>query len=158
MPTNRISVEWTDAEGDTLRVPTYWDAASLTTLAEADAAFQGFVTLVGATAGPAITKGYITFELTPASPESPDGGYSVYTGAYLSTRNSDGRGDGLYIPGILNSQISNKVVDLGTTQMIALKTAIESGGFGTNNARISTADSGSLWDVLLKGKRSNRKA
>ncbi len=157
MPTTRITFEFTDAEGDKLTVPTYWDAANVDTVAKAQDAASDFETLVEACIGPVVSGMSVEFGLTHSTAETPDSGYSVFSGATLSFKDSDNVGQSLYFPGILQSQIANEIViptaDPGMLQFLADISA----GFGTGNHRISTRGSGALWSQYVIGKRSTRK-
>lgn len=158
MPTTLISVTWVDAEGDKITVPTYWDSTDVATVADAQAVITGLEGLLENVAGPVILSAEVKFPLTASQVENADSGYSVFSGATLSFRNSDGVGDQLYIPGILQSQIADQVVIPSTTEMAALIAALStSTGVGANAARISSRGSGSLWNAYVKGKRSTRK-
>lgn len=157
MPTVPVSFLVTDAEGEDIRQVIHFDSTDVTTLAEAQDAFTDFEALFEACIGPAITAAYVQLPLTVSTAESPDSGYSVWSGATLSVRDSDGRGQSIYLPGILESQIDNKIVIPTATQMAAFLADLTSSGFGTGGHRVSTQGSGSAWNAYVKGVRSSRK-
>lgn len=161
MATVVISFEITDAEGDSLTLATHWDTADVDTVAKAQDAATDFETLIQNVMGPVVTGIQVAFPLTHETVETADSGYSVYSGATISVRNSDDQGDSIYIPGILQSNIQNEVVVVasGTAMEDFVNALTTSDGFGTGSpaSRISTRGSGSLWNTYVKGKRSTRK-
>lgn len=146
-----------DHEGDTIVIPTYWDSADVTTLAEAQAIAAGLETLLEDVSGADVLESEVSFPIAASDAANPSDGYSVHTGATLSFLNSDGVADSIYIPAVLESLVTNKVVqdtgDMGTL-ITAFTTAT---GVGANNERISSRGSGALWSSFRGGKRSNRK-
>lgn len=158
MATVRMSVTYEDAEGDRVTQALHWDSADVTTVAEAQDAFTDFETLIHDVTGGAIVDAEVSFPLTIAGTETPDAGYSVFSGATLSFRDSDGNGQSLYVPAILQSQIAGQVVnDVATPGMLEFLADVETNGFGTGGHRLSSRGSGALWNTFLTGKRSTRK-
>ena len=161
MATTKISVKYQDAEGESKREAYHFDATDVTTVAEAQDAFTDFETLVHNCIGPAIVEADVTIPLTCALTETPDSGYSVWTGATLSFKDSDGVGKSLYLPGILQAMMQSKKV-LNTTSpspnaINLLIADIITNGFGTGAHRLSSYGSGALWNTYLDGDRSGRK-
>lgn len=157
MPTTSISYEVTDAEGEAIRQVIHFDSTDVTTVAEAQSAFTDFEALLEATIGPAVTAASVTLPLTVSTAETPDSGYSVWSGATLSVRDSDNVGKSMYLPGILQINMADKIVIPTGTEMAAFLADLLTNGFGAGGHRVSSANSGSLWDEYVRGKRSTRK-
>lgn len=158
MPTNRITFYFQDAEGDQISVPTYWDSTDVTTVAQAQDVVTDFEALIENCIGPVVYAATVEFGLTVSSVETPDDGYSVYSGATLSFKDSDTVGQSLYLPGILQSQIANEIViPTASPGMLEFLADVQTNGFGTGGHRISSRGSGALWNTYVIGKRSTRK-
>lgn len=159
MATVSISLKFIDNEGDFISVPTYWDVGDIATIAEAQAALAGLEPLVEALIGVSLDSAEVVFPLDIASVQNPVAGYSVWKGARLAFQNAYGSGDGIYIPGILESKIANKIVAANDADVAAfIEAASTATGFGANAARISSRNSASLWDTYVRGYTTTRKA
>jgi len=154
--TTMISVVFEDVEGLRWREPIYFDVGDVDTVAKAQTQLGKYETLLENLSGCAIVEAQVTFNLTVDTGQSPDVGYSIRSGAYLSFRNSDSVGDGIYIPGILGNKISNDVIIDSETNVAAF-IAAASGSGANSEEPLSTRGSGSLWATYLKGKGASRK-
>lgn len=157
MPTTSISYLVTDAEGESIRQVIHFDSSDVTTVAEAQDAFTDFELLLEDVMGPAIEEAYVTIPLTVSAVETPDSGYSVWSGATLSVRDSDGKGQSIYVPGILQAFMQDKIVIASGTEMATFLADLLTNGFGTGGHRVSSAFSGALWNEYVRGKRATRK-
>lgn len=157
MPTTQISFRWTDTENDHIREVLDFDSADVPTVAEAQEQATKYELLMEALSGCKIDEISVTFPLTASTAESADSGYSVYAGATLSFQNSDGIGDSVYIPGILEAKIANKVVIDSDAEVDEFIQAATGNGANTEEP-VSSRGSGSLWALYKKGKRATRKA
>lgn len=157
MPTVRVSVKWRDVEGKTSQIsePLYFDVADVATLAEAQATFTQYEGLLGAVSGCAIVEAEVTFPLTVSLAQAADPGYRTRTGATLSFVDSDGVGQSLYIPGILDDKIANGVVDETDGDIVPLINEII-GNPGVTDP-LSTRGSAAKFATFEGGRQSNRK-
>jgi len=155
--TAKISFHWVDGEGTTsgMTTPLHFDLGDVATLAEAQAQATLYETALHAVSGCAIDRMEVTFGLSAAGTESPDAGYRTRTGATLSFLDSDGVGQSIYIPGILDDKILDGVVDSSDTEVAALINAILGNVGGTDP--VSSRGSASAFDSYVGGKQSNRK-
>lgn len=151
----RITTKWRDAEGSEKTLPLYFDPGDVSTVAIAQTVFTGYETLLHAVSGAAIVGAEVCFGLTPALTENPDAGYSVYNGAYLSFENSDNRGDGFYLPAVLQGKIANELLIPSDSDVAALIDVILNGTGGL--APLSTFGSNSLWQIFKIGRQVVRK-
>lgn len=154
MPTARITTIWRDIEGKQMTVPLYFDTGDVSTVALAQTAFTAYETLLHAMSGNAIIGAEVCFGLTPAGTENPDAGYYLNSGAWAGFENSDTVGDGLYIPGILNSKVVGGVLDSGDADVAAFITAATGGG---TPPPLSSRGSASLWASFVRGFQTTRK-
>jgi hypothetical protein len=157
MPTTQISFRWTDTENDHIRETLDFDTGDVPTVAEAQEQATKYELLMEAMSGCKIDEISVTFPLTVSSAEAADSGYSVYSGATLSFQNSDGVGDSVYIPGILEAKIANKIVIDSDTEVAEFIDAATGSGANTEEP-VSTRGSAALWTLYKKGKRATRKA
>lgn len=152
MPTVRITTIWEDSEGRRQSVPLYFDSLDITTLASAQTAYVAYETLMLAISGASIVEAEVTFGIAVAGGQTPDSGYNVRSGAYLSFENSDDVGDGLYLPAILENDIANGVVNPDDADVAAFIAQATSG-----SPPLSTRGSASLWSDFIRGRETVRK-
>jgi hypothetical protein len=155
MATVGISIVWQDVEGLRFADRLDFDAGDIPTLIVAQAQLVLYEGLLENVSGGAIVEASVTFPLTVSASESPDAGYSVRSGAYLSFKDSDSVGQGLYIPCILGDKIIDDVVDADDTEMAALIDGILGNTSGTKP--LSSRGSGSLYASYRGGKGASRK-
>jgi len=151
-----ISLIWQDVEGNRIPSQLYFDSTDVATVALAATQLTKYEPLLEAMSGCAIVEASVTFPLTADTNENPDGGYSVRAGAYLSFRDSDGVGQGIYLPGILGDKISNDAVDDSDSDVSAFVDAAT--GNGTDGEEpLSTRGSASIWSTWRGGRGASRK-
>lgn len=147
-------MKWQDNEGRTKSTPMYFDSNDITTLALAQTAYTGYEALLAALSGCALVEAEVCFPLAVSGAQNPDAGYNVNTGAILGFRDSDGIGQSMYIPGILEDKVIANVVDDEDGDITALVTE------ATNNGTLlpwSSRGSASLWAIYRGGKFAARK-
>lgn len=154
--TRMISFEWEDSEGNTKSFPLYFDSADITTIAAADVVAGIYAELMAAVSGCVITNASIQWDLTVPAPGSPDGGYFLNSGAYLSFEDSNEVGSGFYIPGILNANVVGKVVNPETAGMTALIEAVLGTSSEEGNEPLSTRGSGAHFAEYVRGYLTQR--
>lgn len=154
MPTVRISMVWEDAEGRQISTPVHFDSTDLTTLAIAQSTYTAYEALLQALSGAALVSAEVCFPLTATGAGSPTAGYNVRSGGWLGFQNSDGQGDGLYLPALLDAKMDQGKVISTDTDVAAFVT--EAIGGGTVDP-ISTRGSGSLWGAFVRGYETVRK-
>lgn len=154
MATVKISTTWEDAEGDQKTIPWYFDSGDLTTIALAQTAFTGYETLMHAISGNAIVAAEVCFGLNVAGTQNPTAAYNVHSGAYMSFTDSDDVGQGVYVPGVLDSKLVNRVLNAADSDVAALITAMTGGGALDP---FSSRGSASLWAAYNIGRRVVRK-
>lgn len=156
MATTAISIKWRDVEGKEITEVLYFDVADVATVAAAQTQLTAYEALLEDVSGCVIVEANVTFGLTVSTVETPDVGYSVRSGAYLSYKDSDNVGQGLYIPGILGGFIVNDIVVETATEVAALIAATLGSGVGGEEP-LSSRGSAALWSDFIKGKGTSRK-
>ena len=153
----RMNFTWRDKEGKSsqLTVAVYFDNADITSIADAQATFTAYETLLHACSGCHIVAGEVIFPMTTADVENPDDGYNTRSGAILQFKDSNGVGQSLYIPGVLQDKIVNGVIDENDGDITALVNEIIANP-GTTDP-LSTRGSDSKWSTFEGGRQANRK-
>lgn len=156
MATTKISVKWRDAEGKEVTEQMYFDVGDVATVAAAQTQLTAYEALLEDVSGCIIVEANVEFPLAVSTVEIADVGYNVRSGVWIAYRNSDGVGDGLYVPGILDGMTSEDKLDRGVSEVNLLLNAIEGTGINSEE-RLSTRGSASLWATYRGGKRVSRK-
>ena len=155
MPTVRMSLTFQDVEGSKKTIPLYFDSADITTLAIAQTVYTIYETALHAVTGAAIVNAEVCFGLNLSNAETPDAGYSVYNGAYMSFDDSDDVGQGIYVPAMLQGKMANELVIPTDTQVAALIDLILNGTGGAEP--LSSRGSAALWTAYKIGRQVVRK-
>jgi hypothetical protein len=156
MATTAISVKWRDVEGLEKTEVLFFDVSDVDTVAKAQTQLTKYELLLEDISGAVIVEANVTFGLTVSAVATPDVGYSVRAGAYLSFQNSDNVGDGIYIPAVLNGFMTDDVLNDDDTEPAALIAAML--GTGSDGEEpLSTRGSASLWTAFRGGKGASRK-
>lgn len=156
MATTAISIKWRDVEGKEITEVLYFDTGDVGTVAQAQTQLTAYETLLEDISGCIIVEANVTFGLTVSTTETADVGYSVRSGAYMSYKDSDNVGQGIYVPGILGAFIVNDIVVASATEVAAFIAATLGTGAGGEEP-LSTRGSSALWTTFLRGKGASRK-
>jgi len=156
MASTAISLVWEDAEGKRYPTTINFDYTDVDTLAKAATQLSEYEPILEAMSGCVITEASVTFPLTADDVATPDVGYSVRAGAYLSFVDSDGVGQGIYIPGMLASKMANDVVNDGDSDVAAFIADALGEGVGGEEP-LSARGSGALFTTFRGGKGASRK-
>jgi hypothetical protein len=156
MPTVRITPTWEDLEGQRINTPLYFDSGDVPTLLSAQTIFSGYELLLQAVSGAKLVEAEVCFGLTATGAGGALAGYNVRSGAWAGFENSAGQGDGLYIPGVLNTMMINGVLDSEAPDVADLIDAI----IGTTSdptEPLSSRNSAILWTAFKRGYQTVRK-